>query len=209
VPDLREPSRQGLDDLRPHAADQDRRMGLLQRLRLAGGVLQRVVLAAEAGALLGEQPLDHLDGFAEPPRATAGRVERDAVGAMLALHPAGAEPEDQATSAHVVDRRRHLREHGGMPVRVAAHQHPEPKTMCPGGERAEEGPGFEAALRRSRPGIRHHEVIADEGRVEAEDVGLPPEPEDVVERSALWRGDAEAHPARGRRARRRGRAGTG
>src|SRR5262249_56689965 len=97
-------------------------MRLLYCLRLAGGVVERVVLALEGGARLREELGQHLDRLAEPARALADGVEGDAVGLALAFEPAGADAEDEAAVAHVVDGDGRLGEQRGETVDVVGHQ---------------------------------------------------------------------------------------
>ena len=178
VPDLRVARRDRLHDLRPHAANQDRRMGALDGLRLARRVGERVVLALVRRARLGEERFQHLDRLAETAGAAARGVERDAVGRVLAFEPAGADAEDQPAVARVVDRDGRLREHGGEAIRVARDEEPHADAARLRGERGEQRPALEARTVR----IRHdrHEVIEREDGVEAEIVGFLPDRQQVL-----------------------------
>jgi hypothetical protein len=55
VPDVGLAGDEGLDHLRPHAADQDGRVRALHRLRVEGRILELVVLAREGRPVLAEQ----------------------------------------------------------------------------------------------------------------------------------------------------------
>ena len=72
-------------------------------------------------------------------------MEGDAEGLVLVLVPGGTEPELEAAVRDVIDRRRHLREHGGMAVGVAGDEHAEPHALRRLGERREGCPAFHAA----------------------------------------------------------------
>ena len=66
---------------------------LLQRLRLRGRVLERVVPPVEVDALVRPEPVHDLELLREHRDARRRFGEREAVGEVLALHPARAEPE--------------------------------------------------------------------------------------------------------------------
>jgi hypothetical protein len=212
VPDLRVLRGERLDHLRAHAADQDRRMRTLHRLRHEWRVLRLVVLAVERGRVLGEELRHHLDGLDEAVRAAAGRVEGDAVGLVLLLEPAGAHAEDHAPAAHVVDGRGHLRDDDREAVRVARHEDADTDALRARRERGQERPALQA--RPVRVALDGDEVVVHERGVQSERVGLLPHGGEVspggVVRHCL---DAEAQATRrrrrGRRLSARQRAGGG
>src|SRR5262249_13366496 len=92
------------------AADEDRQLGALQ----AGGAPQPVVLAVEADALPAEEPVHDLELLAEARDTLAGRCVIEPVCLVLALHPAGAHPEHDASAGDLVGSRRVPREQRGM-----------------------------------------------------------------------------------------------
>src|SRR2546426_7181 len=109
------------DPLLALAADDDRRMGLLHVLRSERGLLEPIVLSGDGRVVLVPELGQHLEAFGEPARPLARRAERKAVRAVVALEPAGADAEHETAVAHVIDRRRHLREERGIPIRVSGH----------------------------------------------------------------------------------------
>ena len=92
------------------AAYEQRRPRLLHRLRLRRRVFERVVPAVEVDALLRPEPVDDLDLLGEHLDPRPRLREREAVRAVLALHPAGAEPELDPAARHVVGGRHRVRE---------------------------------------------------------------------------------------------------
>ena len=112
--------------LRARAADPDRRVGPLHRLRLGDRVLQLVVLALEGGARLRPQRPDDLHAFLQPVGSLVPRAELQPQHGVLVLRPAGADAELQPPAGQVVDRDGHLRQHrrdGGRCCR-------RPRTRC-------------------------------------------------------------------------------
>ena len=104
------------------AADHDRRMRLLQRLRQAHRVGHGVVLAVHRRLRLREHAADDLAGLVERVEAAGHGLEVDAEVLVLELEPAGADAEVEAAAADVVERRRHLRGDARVAVGVAVHQ---------------------------------------------------------------------------------------
>src|SRR3712207_685177 len=82
-------------------ADDQRDAAGANRLRLERRLLEPVVAPVIAGPLLPLQRLDQLDRLAEAVDALAGRGEGEAVGAVLGLEPAGAEPQQQPPARDV------------------------------------------------------------------------------------------------------------
>ena len=66
--------------------------------------------AAEVDALLGPEPVHDLELLGEHREPRGGLREREAVRAVLALHPAGAEAELDPAAGNVVDGRGGVRE---------------------------------------------------------------------------------------------------
>ena len=100
-----EPDRQHPDADRP---EEQRRPAGPGGRRVEDAVLQPVELAGEVDASVAEQRPDDRERLLE---AGDAAVEREPEGAVLALVPAGAEPEDQPSARDRVDRRRLLGEH--------------------------------------------------------------------------------------------------
>src|SRR5450759_306719 len=75
-------------------ADPDRRVRLLDRLRVRNGVIEVVVTAVEVGTLLGPQRLDDLQRLAEPAHPVIQAL--DAVHGVLDFRPGSADAEFEA-----------------------------------------------------------------------------------------------------------------
>ena len=69
------------------AANQDRRIRLLERLRIAYRIRHFVVPAVERGFLLREHPLDNPAGLIEGLQALWDRLELESEALMLELEP--------------------------------------------------------------------------------------------------------------------------
>ena len=114
------------DELQQHlltaAADDDRWVRLLYRLRPVPGLRDLVVLAREVGAVVAPHAHADLERFSELLEALLDGRERVAVGLVLLLEPAGAEAELEAAAGDRVEARRHLRDQRGAAIRVAADQ---------------------------------------------------------------------------------------
>ena len=95
-------------------AHDQRRVRLLDRFRLGGQLLELVVATVEAEQLIAPAPPDHLELLLQDLHAHPRRGEREAVGGVLALMPAGSEPELDATARDVVGSDDHLRECRGV-----------------------------------------------------------------------------------------------
>ena len=147
------------------AADPDLGQGL-QRLRIAVRAVEVEVRAVEGDGLLGPESLDHLHGLVEHAQPLARREELVAVGLVLTLVPARAEPEDEATARHDVDAGRLLREQPGVAVRRAGDELPEADLLRVLRERSERGERLEHVRRlTSRHGLH---VVVDPEVVVAE-----------------------------------------
>ena len=154
--------------LGPVPPDPDWRVRLLHGRRGERGVLQTVVVAAEAHALLPrpQQP-DDLQRLLEAVEAVAKRAEVEAVGGMLTLEPARADAEVQPAPGNHVHRGSDLREVRGVAERVAGDHGPESQSRDARGESCEGGPALEAGS----IGVSHagrEEVIVGPGRVVAQ-----------------------------------------
>ena len=116
-------------------------MRLLHRLRLRGRVLERVVRPAEVDAVLGPEPVHDLELLREHLQADGRLRERKAVGAVLALHPAGAEAELDPAARDVVDRRDRVREQAGQAEGRRGDERAEPERARARRESCERRPG--------------------------------------------------------------------
>ena len=137
------------------------------RLREQHRVLDVREAPLERHAFAREQTTDDLERLLEPRSALP---ERDAERAELRLVPAGADPEDEPSAAHLVDRRRHPGEDPGRVERRAGDQRAEPDAF--GGRRE----GRERRPRVPRPAFGAsvasvQQVVAEPDRVEAGGLG--------------------------------------
>src|SRR5581483_2469399 len=111
--------------LRPAAADPDRGMRPLHRLRLGDRVLEPVVLAVERGGRLAPQRGDDLQRLLEPVRPVRHGAEGQPEHGVLVLGPSRSDAELEPPAGEVVHGHRHLRQHAGVPVRVAGDRTPD------------------------------------------------------------------------------------
>ena len=110
---------------------------------------------------------------------------------MIAFEPSRPDAQRQATVAHVIDGGRHLREQGGIAVRVAGDEHAHLHAARLRREGRQHRPAFETGA--VLVAEDRHEVVVDPAAVEAERLGLLPDGEEVVPRNVLVRRlDAEA-----------------
>src|SRR5262249_43945825 len=121
-------------------ADEQRRPRLLNRLRLRGRVLERVVPAAEVDPLLGPEPVHDLDLLGAHLDAYPRLGEREAVRAVLALVPAGAHPELDPATRYVVGGRRGVGEQPGQAKRGGGDERAEAECRRPCRERGDRRP---------------------------------------------------------------------
>lgn len=122
VPMLGETGRRPQCALLAAAADADGRVGSLHGLRVAAGARQLKVPSRERRRVLTEEPDDHLARLLEAVTALARAPERNAVGTGFLLVPTGADPDLEATARDDVERRRHIRQHGGVPIVDACYE---------------------------------------------------------------------------------------
>ena len=130
------------------------------------------MIAVESGAGVGEERFHDLQRFVEHLHAVAGRREGDAIRTMLPFVPPGANTEDGATLADMVDRHDLLRQHRRMAMGVAIDQHAD---LRPAGflrERGEQGGRFQAGT--VGIGIERHEVVEQPDRIEPQRFGQLP-----------------------------------
>ena len=143
-----EPIISGIGSLRPRQDD--------EILRLPEPALERHPLA-------GERAPDDLERLLEARDAVVvGQAER----AVLGLVPAGAEPEDEPAAAHLLDRRRHLRDQPGRMERGAGDERAELDTLGDRRQRGEHRPDLpRPALLTAVAAVE--QVVAEPDRVEA------------------------------------------
>ena len=137
------------------AADEERER-VLHGLGLTDGVGELVVAAVERGGLLAEEAVPHLAGLLEAGQQLAGPREVDAVLLVLVDLPAGADAEQHAPVADVVDGGRPVRDDGGVPVGVAEHERAEADALGRGGERGQRAGALEGRHldgTRARPSL--------------------------------------------------------
>ena len=131
------------EDLRAAAADDERRMRLLHRLRLPVELGHPVVLAVERERAVGEEPLEDRDRLREPRDAHAGAVERHAGLLVVGGHPARADAELEPAVGEQVERAGLACEHDRVLVVVAEHERADAQRVGDGG-----------GVRRARPSAR-------------------------------------------------------
>ena len=157
------------------------------------GPVELVVAAVEGGGVVAQQAVDDLQRFAEAPHPLARGRQLDAEAPVLAVGVAGADAELEAPVGYVVDRHRALREEAGVTEGVAAHQHPNPDPLGPGGERREQcpalvvGAGLVAGL---------VEVVAVPDAVESQRLEVSPALGQGVEAQVLVGADPETNLCR-------------
>src|SRR6266446_10684302 len=139
VPDVRvasdEPQGRGA-----RGSDPDRRIRLLDRLRIGDRVLEVVVAAVEVGPLLGPERLDDAQRFAQHPDAVFEPF--DAVHRVLDLRPSRPDAELEPPARQMVDGDRHLGQDDRMPIGVAGDQAPEAHALGRLGHRRLQGPAL-------------------------------------------------------------------
>src|SRR5690349_11510449 len=111
------------DHPRPARADQDRRVGLLYRLRVPLVVRDRVVLALERERAVARDPLQNLQAFLEATDAVARRAHGDAEPVELRWEGAArADAELEATAGEEIEGVRLLGEQRRVPPVVLPDQ---------------------------------------------------------------------------------------
>jgi hypothetical protein len=141
---------------------------VLDRLGLADGVLELVVLAVDGGRGLPQQTVQDLQRFDETVQALLDRRQLDAVLLVLVDLPAGADAQGEPAVGDPVDGGRHVGQHRRVPVGVAIDQRADPH---PGHDRAQRGHQRTALQdggvgRPAGAGVRH-EVVGDVDAVPA------------------------------------------
>ena len=152
------------------AADEDRRVGLLDVRRVVRRLVELVVAALEHRLRLRPELLDHLDGFVEAAEALASGVEGDGEGVVLVGVPGGAEAELEAAVGDVVDGRGLLGEDGGMAVGVAGDEDAEADARGGLGEGGEGGPALHAGALGAEGGAEAGDEVVHQP--EAVEVGV-------------------------------------
>jgi len=179
------------EDALSGAADHDRRMRLLHRGGEAHRVRHGVVLAVQRRLRLRQHAADDPERLVERSEPARHGLEVDAEAPVLELEPAGADAEVEASAAHVIERRRHLRGEARMAVRVTGHHRADAGAARRLGEGGDRRPRLEA--RPLRIDEDRVEVVEVPERVVTPAVGLPPQIQHVAPRDRLLAGlDAEA-----------------
>jgi hypothetical protein len=151
--------------LRPHPADQDRQPGL-QRKRRADGVAQPVEAAVVSDPLSGEQAAEQPNRLVEAIEAIAeARSEVDPERLVLALEPAGPDPEDRPTARDVVERRRQLRRQPDVAERVRADQEADLDAVGQRSDGRKRGPTLQLAV--GPVALIREEMVVDPDRIPA------------------------------------------
>jgi hypothetical protein len=153
------------------AADDDRRIGPLDRLGQRGRVDEPVVAAVVGERLLGRpEPLDDLDLLLEAAEPLPRRRERDAVGGVLGVEPARADAQLDPAAAHLVHLGDADRQRARQPERGRAHQGAEPDRGRLPGQPRQGDPGVGGAgARVALPDALV--VVGPEERVEPQALG--------------------------------------
>src|SRR5690348_4380537 len=150
------------------AADGDRRVGPLDRLRLASRVGERDVSPAERRDRLAQQADDGLDTLVEPVEPLTQRRQFDAVGVALHLVPPGAQADLQPSPGDDVHGRGHVRQHRRVPVDHAGYLGAQPDPPGGLGHRGQHRPGLEA--RAGHVAAQRVEMIPVPRRLEQRDL---------------------------------------
>jgi 3-hydroxyisobutyrate dehydrogenase-like beta-hydroxyacid dehydrogenase len=175
------------------AADRDRRVRLLDRLRLAPGLGELDVPAAERGRGLAQQPDDGLHALVEPVEPLLQRWQVDPVRVAFHLVPSSPEAEFQSAARDDVDGCGHVGQHRRVAVDHAGHLAADPDPPGGLGHRGQHRPGLEVGP--GEVGGQRVEVIPVPGRLEQRDlIGCEPRVADLFPRLVFGsRLDREAH----------------
>jgi hypothetical protein len=147
------------------AADQDGQVAGGRRVELAQPRL-------DAGQRVGQVP--------QPARPGPELV---AVLGVVALEPPGAEAEDQAAVAELVDGAGHVGQQLGVAVAVAGHEHPELGPLGRHRHRRQQRPAL--VVRTVGLAVEGEEVVPRPDGVDAEGVGFLPGGAQLVDRAVL------------------------
>jgi hypothetical protein len=189
------------------AADPDRRVRLLHRLRLEADIAEADMLAREFGCRLRPERLAGHDVFVGHP--TAGGEIRQLQRLELLLQPAGADAEGQAPFRQHIDGRDHLRQQHRWPVRHHRYRGDQPQRPGLGGDEGHLGQllvplpagggGEFAGVRIGVFGVdvlRDDHMVADGGVVEAHGLAFLDKAGKGAwkrHRAAGWRAEADLH----------------
>ena len=147
----------------------------------------------ERRAMVRPETADDVAGLVEHVHSLADARERDPVLLVLELVPGGPEAELEPPARDVVDRRRLVRDDGGMPVRDAEDDHAATQPSRAGSHRGEERHPLEA--RPLRVALDRQEVVEDRSPVEAEVLRRLPE-RDVAREVGVLLAGMDAEPER-------------
>jgi hypothetical protein len=123
--------------------DHDRRTVLARSARAQLALTRLVILAVEIDRSVPQQAVDDRDRFLEPGDAV---IEGVAEGAVLRFVPTGADPDDQAPAADLLDRVGHLGEERRIAERGTQYPGADLDPFRRRGERGNERPAFPNAI---------------------------------------------------------------
>lgn len=163
-------------------ADDDLRPRLLHERREIGALVQLPETPLEAEALPAwglPQPGDDLHRLLQAVEALALRRERDAERLVLALVPAGADPQADPPVAHLIDAGHRHRQNRRQPEGPGGHQRPQLHPRGLTGEAAEGRPRVRGQV-LGIPGVDAHVMVGAKEGVEARLLGRPRHRDDAV-----------------------------
>ena len=175
------------------AAEHDRRVRLLHRLRFAPRVTELEVVPVERRRRLGQQRPDDGQRLLEAVESLGDGAQLDPVGRALRLEPAGTDAELEAPARRDVDRDRHVGQHRRVAIRDAGHHHATTEPARAGEQHRQTRPALQRRL--LGPGAQRIEVVVDpSGAEHVEPVGDVPQLGQLRPRAVrLGRGEGEAH----------------
>lgn len=114
-----------------------------QRHLLAGAADQYGKLALRRRVELFQARLDPRQGLLQVAQAATHGAELVAILAIVALEPAGADPQDEAAAAQLIDGARHVRQQVWVPIAVAGDHHTELRMLGVDRDRRQQGQALE------------------------------------------------------------------
>ena len=140
----------------PGAADEDRRVRLLDRLRGAIESGDRVMGSLKGERLVAPEPLEDRQGLVHAIDAPSWWIEGDTRPLVFLLEPASPETELEPAVAEQIERRRLLRKQCRMPVIIGENDRPDPqcgRDRGGGGERGYRGQGVHEMVGHHQDGV--------------------------------------------------------
>lgn len=138
-------------ELRSHAADPDRGIRLLNRLRLRDRGVELVEATLEGRTLLGPERLQNGAGLVHHSDAVRRARERHPVHLEFGLVPCGADAHLEPPRRQMVDGHGDLREQTRVTIGIAGHIETDPRALGVLRDGAEDRPPVEDELRRVIP----------------------------------------------------------